>query len=179
MSIIEGRKTTSLVHLNTKIEAANIEHLDYGGAAIAEGRFIVESGTTKKVAVAAAGVLGTGSMYALLNWLDTESGTVKDQQVDAFDDTAPVIVQGTGGMAGIIGSGIPIGIHKKHWDVNGNYAPAIGQVVAVGADGKPKNFTVSGANKIEQDRPYFGVIHRIREDVVWFYFESVGKLLGS
>jgi len=179
MSIIEGRKTTSLVHLNSKIEAANIEHLDYGGVAIAEGRFIVEDPSTSKAALAAAGVLGTGSMYALLNWLDTEAGTTKDKQVDAFDETAPEIEQGTGGLAGIIGSGIPIGIHQSHWDINTNYAPAIGQVVAVGANGKPKNYTVAGGNKITQDTPYFGVIHRVREEVVWFYVESVGKLLGQ
>ena len=178
MSIIEGRKTTSLVHLNTKIEAANIEHLDYGGAAIEEGRFIVE-GTNGKVAVAAAGLKGVGSHYALLNWLDTESGTVYDKQVDAFDDTAPVISQGSGGMAGIIGSGIPIGIHKKHWDINTNYAEARGQGVVVGANGKPKNYTLTGANCIEADRPFFGVIYRIREDVIWFYFESCAKFLGT
>jgi hypothetical protein len=118
-------------------------------------------------------------MYALLNWLDTEAGTTKDKQVDAFDETAPEIEQGTGGMAGIIGSGIPIGIHQRHWDINTNYAPAIGQVVAVGADGKPKNFTVSGANPLGGTVPYFGVIHRVREEVVWFYFESVGKVLGT
>ena len=179
MSIIEGRKTTSLVHFNTKIEAANIEHLDYGGVAIAEGRFIVEDATTKKVKFAVAGALGTGSMYALVNWLDTEAGTTKDKQVDAFDETAPEIVQDTGGLAGIIGSGIPLGIHQRHWDINTNYAPAIGQVVCVGTNGKPKNYTVSGANCLGGTTPYFGVIHRVREEVVWFYFESIGKLLGT
>jgi hypothetical protein len=174
----EGRKTTSLVHLNTKIEAINIEHMDYGGVAIAEGLFIVE-GANEKVAIATPGALGTGDMYALLNWLDTEAGSVKDKQVDAFDETAPEIEQGSGGMAGIIGSGIPIGIHKKHWDLNTNYAEGRGQVVAIGAGGKPGNFNVSGSNALGGTVPYFGVIHRISEDVIWFYFESVGKLLGT
>jgi len=176
--MIEDRKSTSLVHLNAKIESVNIEHLDYGGAEIAEGRFIVEDGTTGKVRFAAAGALGTGDMYAFLNWLDTEAGTVKDEQRDYFDETAPTITQGTGGMAGLIGSGIQIGIHKKHWDVNTNYDPARNQVVAVGSDGKPKNFTTAGANKIAADVPFFGVITRIREDVIYFNFHSAGKTLG-
>jgi hypothetical protein len=175
---IDTRRTTSLVHLNTKIEALNIEHIDYGAVDIEEGRLVVEDATTQKAAIAAAGLLGAGSMYVLINWLDTTAGTSKDEQKDAFDETAPTIRQGTGGLAGLIGNGVPIGIHQKYWDINVNYNPAVGQVMAVGASGKPKNFTVSGANKIEQDRPFFGTIYRLRDGIVWFNFESNGRTLG-
>lgn len=175
---IDTRKTTSLVHLNTKMEAINIEHLDYGSADIEEGRFIAEDAITAKARYGAAGVLGTGDMYVWLNWLDTTAGTSKDTQIDAFDETAPVITQGTGGLAGITGNGVPIGIHKMHWDINVNYAAARNQVVAIGVNGKPKNFTTSGANKIPQDVPFFGTIYRLRDDIIWFNFESNGKALG-
>lgn len=175
---IDTRRTTSLVHLNTKIEAINIEHLDYGDADIAEGRFIAEDNTSEKAREAVAGAVGTGDMYVLMNFLDTTAGTSKDEQKDAFDETAPTITQGTGGLAGVIGNGVPIGIHKKYWDINVNYNPARNQVVAVGTDGKPKNYTTSGANKIPQDVPFFGTIYRLRDDIIWFNFESNGRTLG-
>ena len=178
MSIIEGRKTTSLVHLNTKIEAINIEHLDYGGDAITEGKLIAEDATTKKARVATAGAVGTGDIFVLVNWLDTAHGSVKDAQTDPFDETAPTITEGTGGLAGIFGNGVPLGIHTKHWDDIGTYAPAVGKVVIIGDSGLPRALPISGGGAIANNVPYFGSIYRVRENIVWFFFESNGQVTG-
>lgn len=172
---MEYRKTTSLVRLNAKIESLNILKIDFGGTDIEEGRFIVEDSNGKGQA-ATPGALGTGDTFVFLSFLDTTHGSVKDSTVDSFDDTAPTITQGTGGLAGIVGSGLPIGIHQKYWDLTGT--PALGDAVIIGTGAKPGNVPMSGGGAIAANVPYFGVIYRIVDEIIWFIFESAGCTTG-
>lgn len=164
----DARKTTSIVRLNSKLSAANLEHLEDGGVDIAEGIFIAED-TDGKAKIATA-----SEQSVFLNFLDTDNQTVRDNQKDYFDSTAPELPAQGGGLTGIIGSNVPIGLHKSLWDVQGT--PARGDLVIVGTGGKPKNqpYASIGANT-----PYFGVIHRIRGEYLWFLFTSTGRVKGS
>lgn len=173
---MEYRKTTSLVRLNSKMEAVNLLHVDFTGTAtIEEGRFIVEdaNGRGRK---AVAGALGTGDHYVWISFLDTTHGSVKDSTGNVFDESAPTIVQGSGGLSGIVGNGVPIGIHKKYWDLVGS--PVIGDAVIIGTDAKPSNIPLFGGGAIASNVPYFGVIYRIVDDIIWFVFESAGRVTG-
>jgi hypothetical protein len=162
----ESRKTTSVVRLNAKPTAYNLEHIADGGVNIAEGRLFVETNGV-------AALAGAASQFVWLNWLDTEAGSVRDSVTNVFDQSSPTINLDAGGLAGIIGNGIPIGLHTSEWDINGT--PAVGDLVIVGATGKPKNVTFGA---IAATLPYFGVVYRISEDVIWFLFESVARVTG-
>jgi hypothetical protein len=172
---MEYRKTTSLVRLNAKIESVNQMQIDFGGTDIEEGRFIVAD-VNGKAQRAAAGALGTGSHSVLLSFLDTTHGSVKDKMQNVFDESAPVIYQSSGGLTGLVGSGMPIGIHKKHWDVVGT--PAIGDAVIVGTLAKPRNTPLAGGGALAGNIPFFGVILKIVDDIIFFTFETVGRTHG-
>lgn len=172
---MEYRKTTSLVRLNSKMEALNLLKVEFSGADIEEGRFIVED-ANQKGRKAVVGALGTGDHYVWLSFLDSTHGSVKDSTGNVFDESAPTITQGSGGLSGIVGNGLPIGIHKKYWDLTGS--PLIGDAVIIGASAKPGNIPLFGGGKIAADVPYFGVIYRIVDDIVWFVFESAGRVTG-
>jgi hypothetical protein len=171
----EYRKTTSRVHLNAKIESVNQLQLDFAGTEIEEGRFIVKA-AGNKAAVAVAGALGTGSHYTLMSFLDTTHGSVKDTIKNAFDESAPVIYESTGGLTGLVGSSLPIGLHKKYWDLVGT--PAIGHAVIVGTGAKPKNAPLSGGGALAGNIPFFGIISEISDDVIYFIFDSNGRTHG-
>lgn len=162
----ERRKTTSVVRLNSKPTAYNIEKIADGGVDIAEGRLLVETNGVAALATAAA-------MFVWLNWLDTEAGSVRDSVSNVFDKSSPTINLDAGGLAGIIGNGIPIGLETGEWDINGT--PAVGDLVIVGAGAQPRNVAFGA---IPAGTPYFGTIYRISEDVLWFLFESVGRVTG-
>lgn len=162
----ERRKTTSVVRLNSKPTAYNLEHIADGGVDIAEGRFFVE---TSGVAALASAT----SLFVWLNWLDTDAGSVRDSVTNVFDTSSPTIELDAGGLAGIIGNGVPIGLATSEWDVSGT--PAVGDLVVVGTGGKPKNVALAS---IAANTPYFGTIYRISEGVIWFLFESVGRVTG-
>jgi hypothetical protein len=172
---MEYRKTTSLVRLNAKIESVNQLQLDFSGADIEEGRFIVANASGKAIR-ATAGALGTGSHSVLLSFLDTTHGSVKDKMQNVFDESAPVIYQSSGGLTGLVGSGLLIGIHKKHWDIVGS--PAIGDAVIVGASAKPRNTVLSGGGALAGNIPFFGTILKIVDDIIFFTFETVGRTTG-
>jgi len=162
----ERRKTTSVVRLNSKPTAYNLEHIADGGVDIAEGRLFVETNGV-------AALAGTGSMFVWLNWLDTDAGSVRDSVSNVFDASSPSIQLDAGGLAGIIGNGLPIGLQTSEWVVAGT--PAVGDLVTVGTGGKPANIAFGS---IAEGTPYFGVIYRISEDVIWFLFESVARVTG-
>lgn len=173
---MEYRKTTSLVHFNTKLEAANLMAIEYGAAEIEEGRFIAVDATTLKARKANAGAYDAaptpGDTMVFLNFLDSTHGSVKDTDSNPFDESAPTIKQGSGGFSGIVGSGLPIGIHRKYWDSGAT--PAMNDAVIIGTDGKPLS---CGFAAMAAKVPYFGVIYKINDDIVWFQFESVGKVI--
>lgn len=160
----DDRKTTSLVRMNSKISAVNLLALDYGGVAVAEGLFI------KKDAAGKAVLATNTDLFVLMNFLSTSHGSVKAQQKDNFDDTAPVITQGTGGLSGIIGSGIPIGLPISAWD--SARAPTLYDIVGVGAGAKPLSIDPAAAPPLTI---YFGTIFEISQGIVWFIFESLAK----
>lgn len=162
----EKRKTTSVVRLNSKPTAYNLEHIADGGVNIPEGRFFKEASGVAALAVAA-------DHFVWLNWLDTGAGSVRDSARNIFDRTSPTINMDAGGLAGIIGNGVPIGLERTEWDLAGT--PLVGDLVIVGATGKPKNQPFA---TIPNNTPYFGVIYRISEDVIWFLFESVARVTG-
>ena len=162
----ERRKTTSVVRLNSKPTAYNIEKIADGGVDIAEGRLLVETNGV-------AALAGASDLFVWLNWLDTEAGSVRDSVGNVFDKSSPTINLDAGGLAGIIGNGIPIGLETSEWDINGT--PVVGDLVIVGTGAKPKNETFAA---IGAAVPSFGVIYRISEDVLWFLFESVGRVKG-
>ena len=162
----ERRKTTSVVRLNSKPTAYNIEHIADGGVDIAEGRFFVETSGV-------AALAGTSDLFVWLNWLDTDAGSVRDSVTNVFDGTSPTINLDAGGLAGIIGNGVPIGLETGEWDLAGT--PAVGHLVTVGTGGAPANIAIGA---IAANTPYFGVIYRISEGVIWFLFESVARMTG-
>lgn len=162
----ERRKTTSVVRLNSKPTAYNIEKIADGGVDIAEGRLFVETNGVAALAQAT-------DLFVWLNWLDTDAGSVRDSVTNVFDKTSPTIKLDAGGLAGIIGNGVPIGLEVGEWEVAGT--PAVGDLVIVGTGGKPKNQPFA---TIPQGTPYFGTIYRISEDVYWFLFESVARVKG-
>jgi hypothetical protein len=169
---MEYRKTTSLVHFNSKLEAANLMAIEFGAVEIEEGRFIVEDVNSKARKAVAGAYDAGGDTQVFLNFLDSAHGSVKDTDVNPFDESAPVLKQGSGGFSGIVGSGLPIGINKKYWDVVGT--PAVGDAVIIGTDAKPKNTPLSAmAAKV----PYFGMVYKINDEVIWFIFESVGVVI--
>jgi len=163
----ERRKTTSVVRLNSKPSAYNIEKIADGGVNIAEGRLFVETSGV-------AALAGATDMFVWLNWLDTDAGSVRDSVSNVFDKSSPTINLDAGGLAGIIGNGVPIGLEVAEWDVNGT--PAKGDLVIVGTGGKPKNVPFAS---IVANTPYFGVIYRISEGVLWFLFESVAHVKSA
>lgn len=160
----DDRKTTSFVRLNSKISAVNLLALEYGGVDVPEGRFIAKDASGKAV-------LAVNTDHVVyMNFLDTTHGSVKATQKDNFDDTAPTITQGTGGLSGIIGSGIRIGLPTSGWDPA--RAPTRLDVVMVGATGKP--LSVDPATLVGGEL-YFGVIDEIKQGIAWFNFESLAR----
>lgn len=159
----DSRKTTSVVRLNSKLSAVDLEHFEDGGVTIAEGVFMNEDANGKAQ-------LATGSCReAFLNFLDTGHGSVRDTVADHFDESAPSLTFSTGGLTGIIGRHTPIGLHKSRW----NGTPSKGELVTVNnADGKPKGVATGSISTT----PHFGIIHRVRGDYIWFLFNSVAKV---
>jgi hypothetical protein len=159
----DSRKTTSVVRLNSKLSATDLEHFEDGGVDVAEGIFVNEDANGKaKIAV------GT-DREAFINFLSTSHGSVRDVVKDYFDETAPDLSFSTGGLTGIIGRQTPIGLHKSLWDGG---AATKGHLVTVGTGGKPKS-VVSGSIGTT---PHFGVIHRVRGDYIWFIFSTTAKI---
>jgi len=158
----DERKTTSVVRLNSKLSATDLEHFEDGGVDIAEGILIAEDANGKaKIAVVT-------DRAVFVNFLDTDHGSVRDSTKDVFDPTAPVLTRSTGGLTGIIGRETPIGLHKSLWDGT----PARGELVTVGTVGKPKGVAPASI----ATTPHFGVIHRVRGDFIWFLFKSVAGI---
>jgi len=158
----DERKTTSVVRLNSKLSATDLEHFDDGGVDIAEGILIAEDANGKaKIAVAT-------DRAAFMNFLSTDHGSVRDSTRDVFDPSAPVLTRSTGGLTGIIGRETPIGLHKSLWDGT----PAKDELVTVGTGGKPKGVAAGSISTT----PHFGVIHRVRGDYIWFLFKSVAGI---
>lgn len=161
----DDRKTTSLVRMNAKISSVNLQKLDYGGVAAAEGLLIKRNAAGKAV-------LATNTdHYVLLNFLDTSHGSVKAEQKDNFDDTAPTITQGSGGLTGIIGSGIPIGLPISAWDPA--KVPAMDDLVTVGAGAKP--LAIDPLAPAPVGTLYFGVVNEVSQGIAWFLFESLAR----
>jgi hypothetical protein len=168
----DDRKTTSLVRLNSKISAVNLMHLDYSGAAVPEGRFIKEDAQGRAV------LAGAADFFAYLNFLDTVHGSVKASTKDNFDASAPTLEHGTGGLSGIVGSGLPIGIAQSEWDPA--TVPALGDVVAIGASARPRAYNPPGGGApIPINRPWFGTVYRISQGIVWFVFNSNGVVRSA
>lgn len=158
----DSRKTTSVVRLNSKLSAVDLEHFEDGGVDVAEGIFINEDSGGK------AQLAGGSDREVFLNFLSTSHGSVRDVVRDNFDDTAPDLSHSTGGLTGIIGRQTPIGLHKSLWDGS----PAKGELVTVGTDGAPKGVAAGSISTT----PHFGVIHRVRGDFIWFLFHSGAQI---
>lgn len=162
----DDRKTTSLVRLNSKISALNQLKVEFGSVDIAEGRFMKKDATGKAV-------LATNTdRFVLLNFLDSQAGSVKTQTQDKFDATAPTITQGSGGYSGIVGSGLPIGIPVTEWDPA--RAPVAGDWVGVGASGR--QLALDPAGPPAPGTPLFGVVYEVSLGIAWFIYESVASL---
>jgi hypothetical protein len=161
----DDRKTTSFVRMNAKISSVNLKHLDFGGVAVAEGRLIVRNAAGKAILATNA------DHFVMMNFLDTSHGSVKASQKDNFDDTAPVITQGTGGLSGIIGSGIMIGLPTSGYDPA--RAPVLNDIVTVGANGMP--LCMDPAGPPPAGTLYFGTINEISQGIAWFLFESLAR----
>lgn len=167
----DDRKTTSLVRLNSKISALNQLKLEFGSVDVPEGRLIKKDAAGKAVLATAT------DFFTLLNFLDTLAGSSKTSTEDKFDATAPKITQSSGGLTGIVGSGLPIGIPVTEWDT-AVMAPAAGNLVVVGTSGKPRAMEVpgGGVDPITPGKPYFGVVFEVSLGIAWFIYESVGQI---
>lgn len=161
----DSRKSTSVVRLNSKLSAGNLEHFEDGGVAIAEGLFINEDANGR------AQLATVGDREAFINFLSTTHGSVRSDTEDKFDTTAPVMSHSTGGLTGIIGNATPIGLHKSLW-VGG--VATKGHLVTIGAGGKPESKVKGGGGMATT--PHFGVIHRVRGDFIWFLFNSISRV---
>jgi hypothetical protein len=159
----DSRKTTSVVRLNSKLSATDLEHFEDGGVDVAEGVFINEDANGKaKIA------LGT-DREVFINFLATSHGSVRDEVKDYFDESAPDLSFSTGGLTGIIGRQTPIGLHKSKW-IGGTATK--GHLVTVGAGGLPESVAKGSISTT----PHFGVVHRVRGDYIWFIFQTTAQV---
>lgn len=132
------------------------------GVDINEGHLVVE--TSNRAALA-----GAGADFVMVALLGEEHGSVSASQTDGWNDDAPTQTIDRGGIPAFVGRGEVTLFSAALFSTT---TPAVGHMITSGASGVITSGAFVGGTV------QFGRVFRVREQQVWFTFDSFGRVLA-